>query len=55
LHIKVLQSTSSSKYGGVCITDFTESKMKWLGWNVWMWDKRVIPDNLEWIVIDDGE
>ena len=53
LHVKVLQSTSSPNYKKVCITDFTESTMEWLGWNVWMWDKRVIPDCLEWIVIDD--
>ena len=55
LHVRVLQSTSSPKYGGVCITDFTESQMKSLKWNVWMWDKRVMPNELQWIILEDEE
>ena len=51
--LRFMHLETDSNYNKVCITDFTESKMEWLGWNVWMWDKRVIPDCLEWIVIDD--
>lgn len=32
----VHQSTSSEKYNGAVLTDFSVDKMKRLGWNIWM-------------------
>ena len=36
---------------GVQITKFSVEEMQENGWNIWMWDKRIIPTGY---IIDDG-
>ena len=36
---------------GIQITKFSVEEMQENGWNIWMWDKRIIPTGY---IIDDG-